>query len=83
MIDTKTKNFILDNTGAMNCCDCGATPTDVRSDNTKKFKQANPEAMKYGGTTLHFGNRSLENLLKMSSHIPFKKYKVYGVNKIY
>ena len=81
MIDTKAKNFILDNKGAMNCCDCGATPTDVREDRTAKFEKANPEAMNYGGTTLHFGNRGLENLLKMSSQMPLKTYKAYEVNK--
>ena len=81
MIDTKTKNFMTDTSGAMNCCDCGATPNQVRDDKTEIFEKVNPEAMKMGASCLHYAPRVLENILKMASAMSFKKARAYGKNQ--
>ena len=69
MVNTKTKISIPDSWFLRtNRCE--------RGQNLPNLKKSNPDAMNYGGTTLHFGNRGLENLLNTYLSKNIKDYRV-------
>lgn len=79
MVDGKVCNAATDTTSTMRCYICRKTSKDFND--LKTVNTVNPEALRFGISTLHARIRLLETLLHVAYKLPLKKWQVRGQNE--
>ncbi|XP_026331961.1 uncharacterized protein LOC113239252 [Hyposmocoma kahamanoa] len=76
MVDAKVCNAATGTTSTMRCYICGKTAKEFNDFKTTKTE--NPEALKFGLSTLHARIRLFETLLHIAYKMPIKKWQARG-----
>lgn len=76
MVDAKVCNAATNTTSTMRCYICGKTSKDFND--FKATKTENPEALRFGLSTLHARIRLFETLLHIAYKLPLKKWQARG-----